>query len=99
MNKTDVMSWIYFSHPKKADIVNILIIIAIWTVMVIVVNPLGNFPLNDDWVYGLAVKSILEKGDFRLPSPAHANLFFQAFWGALFCLPFGFSLLHYASQL
>ncbi|MDB9423177.1 glycosyltransferase family 39 protein [Microcystis aeruginosa CS-563/04] len=91
MNKTDVMSWIYFSHPKKADIVNILIIIAIWTVMVIVVNPLGNFPLNDDWVYGLAVKSILEKGDFRLPSPAHANLFFQAFWGALFCLPFGFS--------
>ena len=52
MNKTDVMSWIYFSHPKKADIVNILIIIAIWTVMVIVVNPLGNFPLNDDWVYG-----------------------------------------------
>ncbi|AVQ74158.1 hypothetical protein B5D77_25290 [Microcystis sp. MC19] len=91
MNKTDVMSWIYFSHPKKADIVNILIIIAIWTVMVIVVNPLGNFPLNDDWVYGLAVKSILEKGDFRLPSPAHTNLFFQAFWGALFCLPFGFS--------
>jgi len=37
MNKTDVMSWIYFSHPQKADIVNILIIIAIWTVMVIVV--------------------------------------------------------------
>ncbi|NCR42224.1 MAG: glycosyltransferase family 39 protein [Microcystis aeruginosa W13-11] len=91
MNKTDVMSWIYFSHPQKADIVNILIIIAIWTVMVIVVNPLGDFPLNDDWVYGLAVKSILEKGDFRLPSPAHTNLFFQAFWGALFCLPFGFS--------
>ena len=59
--------------------------------MVIVVNPLGDFPLNDDWVYGLAVKSILEKGDFRLPSPAHTNLFFQAFWGALFCLPFGFS--------
>ncbi len=91
MNKTDVISWSYFSHQKKADIVNILIIIAIWTVMVIVVNPLGNFPLNDDWVYGLAVKSILEKGDFSFPSPAHANLFFQAFWGALFCLPFGFS--------
>jgi len=46
MNKTDVISWSYFSHQKKADIVNILIIIAIWTVMVIVVNPLGNFPLN-----------------------------------------------------
>jgi hypothetical protein len=59
--------------------------------MIILVNPLGDFPLNDDWVYGLSVKSILEKGDFRLPSYSTANFFSQAFWGALFCLPFGFS--------
>jgi hypothetical protein len=59
--------------------------------MIILVNPLGDFPLNDDWVYGLSVKSILEKGDFRLPAYSSANLLPQAFWGALFCLPFGFS--------
>ena len=81
----------YFRQFQKSEIINILIIVAIWIIIVVFVNPLGNFPLNDDWVYGLAVKSILEKGDFRFPSPAHTNLFFQAFWGALFCLPFGFS--------
>ncbi len=59
--------------------------------MIALANPIGDFPLNDDWVYGLAVKSILELGEFRLPSPASSNLFAQAYWGALFCLPFGFS--------
>ena len=40
------------SQPAKAEIINILVIIAIWAVMVILVNPLGDFPLNDDWVFG-----------------------------------------------
>jgi 4-amino-4-deoxy-L-arabinose transferase-like glycosyltransferase len=55
------------------------------------VNPVGDFPLNDDWTYALAVKSILQTGRFALPSPATTNIFAQAYWGALFCLPFGFS--------
>ncbi len=59
--------------------------------MIALANPIGDFPLNDDWVYGLAVKSILEQGEFRMPSPASTDLFPQAYWGALFCLPFGFS--------
>lgn len=53
--------------------------------------PTGDMPLNDDWVYALAVRSILETGQFRLPSPASANVLTQAYWGALFCLPLGFS--------
>ena len=75
----------------RTDTINILFIVALWFLMIILVNPLGDFPLNDDWVYGLSVKYILEKGDFRLPSVSTANFFSQAFWGALFCLPFGFS--------
>lgn len=89
--KINLFNSLFISRLSRADRINILIIIAIWLFMAILVNPLGDFPLNDDWVYGLAVKSILEKGDFRLPSPASANVFTQAFWGALFCLPFGFS--------
>lgn len=38
----------------------------------------------------LAVKNLLEKGDFQL-FDSGANLFYQVFWQALFCLPFGFS--------
>jgi hypothetical protein len=59
--------------------------------MALLVNPIGDFPINDDWVYGLSVKALLETGRFSLPSPASTNLFPQAYWGALFCLPFGFS--------
>lgn len=80
-----------FGRLAKADIINILLIIALWFFMVILVNPLGNFPMIDDWVYGLSVKYLLENGDFRLPSYASANVFSQVYWGALFCLPFGFS--------
>lgn len=66
-------------------------LLLLWVLVVTLVNPSGNFPLNDDWVYGLAVRNILQTGQFRFVSPASANLFTQAYWGALFCLPLGFS--------
>ena len=79
------------SQLFKADIINVLLIFAVWVTMVILVNPLGDFPLNDDWAYGRAVQSVVEKGDFQLSGWTATNLFSQVFWGALFCLPFGFS--------
>lgn len=79
-------------QPINNELVDFLIITIIWVLMIAVVNPWGNFPLNDDWVYAKAVKSIIEERNFTL-SEAHSasNLIVQAFWGALFCLPFGFS--------
>lgn len=78
-------------EDQQLDMFNILVISLIWISMVILVNPIGDFPLNDDWVYALAVKSILENGYYQFPSPSSANVGPQVFWGALFCLPFGFS--------
>lgn len=75
----------------QADTYNQLIIGIVWVAMIAMVQPIGNFPLNDDWVYALAVKSVLETGYFQFPSPAMANVGPQVYWGALFCLPFGFS--------
>jgi hypothetical protein len=75
----------------RGDALCLVGLAAIWAAITLLVNPVGDFPLNDDWVYGLAVKSILETGDFRLPSSATVNVMAQAYWGALFCLPFGFS--------
>ena len=66
-------------------------LLAVWTCAWMVTWPFGNFPLNDDWVYALAVRSILETSRFSLPSPATADVVAQAYWGALFCLPAGFS--------
>ncbi|HAX78640.1 MAG TPA: hypothetical protein DCY88_23110 [Cyanobacteria bacterium UBA11372] len=79
------------SQLAKPDLINILALVTIWTLMVILVNPIGDFPLNDDWAYGRAVQSLIEKGDFQLSDWTATNLFSQVFWGALFCLPFGFS--------
>jgi len=57
------------------------------------VNPIGEFPLNDNWVYALGVQSILQTGRFELPGlvPSGPNVFAQAYWGTLFGLPLGFS--------
>lgn len=75
----------------KPDMVNFLIIGVVWSAMVTLANPIGDFPLNDDWVYARAVKSVLENGYYNFPSPSSANVGPQVYWGALFCLPFGFS--------
>jgi hypothetical protein len=84
--------WGTGNQLAKTEIINVLLIIFLWIIMSVVVNPLGDFPLNDDWVYGRAVQSIVEKGSFTLAGGnTSANLIAQAYWGALFCLPFGFS--------
>jgi hypothetical protein len=59
--------------------------------MVVLVNPIGNFPLNDDWAYGWTVKNLLETGHFQLADWTATNLLPQALLGTLFSLPFGFS--------
>lgn len=63
----------------------------IWLLMIYLANPLGEFPLNDDWSYGRAVQSLVEHGHLQLTGFTSMPLIAQVFWGALFCLPFGFS--------
>lgn len=75
----------------NSDSINIFIITAIWIVMVILVNPIGDFGLNDDWAYAVSVKSLVEKGQLEISTWTAPNIFSQIVWGALFCLPFGFS--------
>lgn len=79
------------SEQWKVDFINIALITFTWLIMTIVANPLGDFPLNDDWAYAESVKHLLETGNFQLPGWAVANLLPQVLWGALFCLPLGFS--------
>jgi len=64
---------------------------AVWFASLLIVNPIGDFPLNDDWSFGRTVKHWLDSGEFRpagwFPMPFLTN----AIWGYLFCSPFGFS--------
>lgn len=70
---------------------NVYLIAAIWVAMAVLVNPIGDFPLNDDWAYGWSVKVLLETGQFELSDWTAVNLLPQVAWGALFSAPLGFS--------
>ena len=76
---------------RHRNLLAIGIIAAVWILMVAITNPSGEFPLNDDWCYALSVRSLVEDGTFTMVSMVTMTLFTQVLWGALFCLPFGFS--------
>lgn len=63
----------------------------LWVVSIAIVNPVGDFPLNDDWAFAEGVYSIVETGSL-IPSDWPAmTLVAQLYWGALFCKLFGLS--------
>ncbi len=68
-----------------------LLLASLWVASLFVVNPIGDFPLNDDWSFGLAVKNLLQTGEFHPTGWTSMPLITQTLWGALFCLPGGFS--------
>jgi len=69
----------------------VVLIASGWVALAAIINPIGEMILNDDGAYAYAVKSVLETGSLKLSAWGSPNLFSQVYWGALFCLPFGFS--------
>jgi 4-amino-4-deoxy-L-arabinose transferase-like glycosyltransferase len=67
------------------------ILILLWITYIFVINPIGNFPLNDDWVYAKIVNTLLNEGKYIPGSGPIATLIAQVYWGALFCSIFSFS--------
>ena len=63
----------------------------VWVGMIVLVNPLGNFPLMDDWAYTVPVLNLLNRGALQLSNWGAPNLFSHVMWGALFAKLFGFS--------
>ena len=78
-------------NPGKNKWFYLILLSVVWILVIFIVNPIGNFPINDDWayaknVYHLAVNGVLIFSDW----PA-MTLIAQTLWGALFCKLFGFS--------
>jgi hypothetical protein len=74
-----------------ADVLAVGAIVAFWLGSVIVIDPAGDFPLNDDWAYGLPVKWLVETGRLRFTDWQFMTLVTQVLWGALFASVAGFS--------
>jgi hypothetical protein len=68
-----------------------IILTAFWVIAVIAIDPRGNFPLDDDWSYARAVETLLTTHRIQLTDFTSMPLLPQLLWGALFCLPAGFS--------
>ncbi len=62
-----------------------------WIAMALVINPEGDFPLNDDWAFGLPVEVFVREGNIYFNYNQAMTLIGQVLWGTLFCLPAGFS--------
>jgi hypothetical protein len=84
--------------PQAPDIIpwgtairDIGLITALWCLGNALINPTGNFPLNDDLSYALSVKRLLETGQYFTDYGESGPGFTPVLWGALFCLPAGFS--------
>lgn len=59
--------------------------------MAVLVDPRGDFPLNDDWAFAVPVVSLVNHGAMEFSGAGAPNLFSQALWGSAFVWAFGFS--------
>ena len=64
----------------------LLVLIFLYLSAVIVVNPAGNFPLNDDWSWAAAARNLALGHDWRPTGWTAMPLITQSLWAAPFCI-------------
>lgn len=67
----------------------LLVLIAAFVIAVIVVDPRGNFPLDDDWGVGFTTFTLVQTGKVQFTPFASATAYLQFAWGALWAAAFG----------
>lgn len=63
--------------------------IAIWAAAIALVQPRGNFPINDDWDFAIATWRFAETGHFHFTPFTAVSLRAQVVWGAAWTRLFG----------
>lgn len=71
----------------------LLLLFILFLLAEFIVNPLGEFPLNDDWSYAKTVLIMIQEGDIYIGSWCAMTLASHAVWGFLFVKLFGFSFI------
>lgn len=67
----------------------LLLLIVAFAIAVVIVDPRGNFPLDDDWGVGFTTFTLLQTGRVQFTPFASATAYLQFFWGALWASVFG----------
>jgi hypothetical protein len=73
----------------RRDATGIAIVAAAWCAAIALIDPRGDFPLHDDWVYDVSTWTFAQTGRFHFPSVAVVSLRAQVLWGALWTKLFG----------
>ncbi|HEV3299374.1 MAG TPA: glycosyltransferase family 39 protein [Planctomycetaceae bacterium] len=71
--------------------ISLTVVLVLFLAAAAIVNPFREMPYDDDWAFSETVKHFLDTGQYRLNEWLAPNMPFQTMWGALFCLPFGYS--------
>ena len=78
-------------RARRRPLADLAVLAALWIAAAAIVNPLGDFPLNDDWSYGRTVRRMVEQGEYRPGGWTSMPLLTHALWGTLFCSAGGVS--------
>lgn len=70
---------------------NCILLLFIFFLVELFINPIGEFCLNDDWAYASSVKTLLKQGKFQVGSWPAMTLYAHVLWGFVFSKIFGFS--------
>jgi len=79
------------NQATQYKVIDIALVTMVWLLAILIVQPLGDFPLNDDWAYATDVKNLLQTGSFAPVGWTSMSLLTHVLWGALCCSIFGFS--------
>lgn len=79
MNELSKKPW-FLSFPAMAVLIS-----AAWVVAAILIDPSGEFPLNDDWAYSEVVNGVLTDGKYRVSDWPAMTLWTHVWLGVLVC--------------
>lgn len=80
-------------HFRNENLLPLAALTGIWILAIALVNPAGNFPLNDDFAFARMVLNMLGQGRLVFDSWPAMTLLTHVLWGAGFCKLSGFSFV------
>jgi hypothetical protein len=76
---------------QKGKLQDCALIALAWTIPALLFSPFQDTPFIDDWVYAFSVQRLLNRGELRFLEYCGGLNHAPVLWGALYCLPAGFS--------
>jgi hypothetical protein len=88
-------------QPKIGSLIFIAVLITLWILSILLVNPVGDFPLNDDWYYGKTVWTLVKDGEIKFTGWNSMTLISHVLYGSLFSILLGnsFTILRMSTLL